>query len=118
MRNPSGGGGGGTPLTLSSVGDTYVSKYTPTPGASINTDPRTVVASGGDGGPYSFSWDLGDGQITTNSPTSATTSWHYHGHGIASFDEIPNMVCTVSDGSGHVAYISYDVYMQSGGSPP
>ena len=118
INHPGGGGGGGTPLTATCSGDTSVIKYTPTAGASFNTDPRTVIASGGDGGPYSASWDPGDSEISTNSPSSFTTSWHYHGHGIASFHEITNMVCTVRDGSGHVAYISFDIYMQSGGSPP
>ena len=103
-------------MTLSLSPNIPIVAYNPASGASFDSASRTVNISGGTG-PYVISWDPGNGSIVTNSPSSATTSWHYHGHGIASYDEIV-CTCTVRDSAGHVAYISQDVYMQAGGEEP
>ena len=65
----------------------------------VQTAIVTATASGGNGGPYTYSWSriLGDTQITAQSPSSAATRFQAT-VGTASFFNA-DFQCTASDGT-------------------
>lgn len=65
----------------------------------VQTAEITATASGGNGGPYTYSWSRvsGDTQITAQSPSLATTRFQATVGTASNFNA--DFSCTVSDGA-------------------
>lgn len=92
------------PLTVASDKEGL---YRSATSASGNTDNVTVTPSGGTA-PYTYAWTLegvgGDGQLSVNSPTSATTSFAYSLLKFLFTEVYANARCTVTDVYGNTGY--------------
>ncbi len=90
--------GGAVPIIASASPESLsVARFGP---GSATTTATTVTASGGLGGPYSYTWTriAGDPQISANSPSSATTAFTAT-LGFADYF-LAEFTCTVTDSSG------------------